>query len=141
MLTGGTTTLAEVLIVTDTGGTAAEDLTDVTGATDLEVGSKLGFGTGMVGIVACEVPTALEASAGMAVGATLALDDNIVVVTVTFGHRACIIPPFMIIPSSVVELADTVKQDAFTPCPVNINADWHVDEHAVLKSEVVHAGI
>lgn len=113
----------------------------MTGAADLEVGSKLGFGIGIVGIDACEVPVTALDNTGTAVGATLAFDVAIVVVTVTFGHSACIIPPFIIIPSSVVELADTVKHDAFTPCPVNSNADWHAVEHAELKSSVVHAGI
>jgi hypothetical protein len=57
------------------------------------------------------------------------------------GHRACIIPPPITIPNNVFELTDTSEQALVTLWATASKADWHVVEHPLLKSDVVHDGM
>lgn len=51
------------------------------------------------------------------------------------GHNACMISPFITIPNNVFELTETSEQAILTSFAIKFSADWHTDEHPLLKSE------
>lgn len=47
----------------------------------------------------------------------------VVVLAAAVGHNACIIPPFITIPSNVFELTDTSEQESLTSLATEVSAD------------------
>lgn len=72
-------------------------------------------------------------------------DDDFATVVVVFaavdGHNACIIPPFITIPSNVFELTDTSEQASLTSLATDSSADSHADEQPLWKSATLQVGI
>jgi hypothetical protein len=64
-----------------------------------------------------------------------------VVVLANVGHRASTIPPFITIPSNVLELTLTSEQALVTSSATEFSAATHAAEQPLLKSDAVHVGI
>jgi len=67
--------------------------------------------------------------------------ELVVVVPVTLGHIAAIIPPFFTIPSNVFPLTETPEQAASTSAAVFNNASSQLSEHPDVKSVTVQVEI